>query len=200
MDTRTRIIEQASLMFFKYGIRSITMDEIAESLGISKRTLYENFSNKEELLKQCIDFTYQEGKKMRESILKEYPDNPLEIIYQHFRQVIITFNNIHPNFFNDLRKYHSQLWRKHIESKQEENATFTQSMIEMGIGKGVFRESADPIILSYMIHSMMRSMTMGEMFPETRFSKTEVVRQVLINFIRGLATPEGLKIIDEKFK
>jgi TetR/AcrR family transcriptional regulator, cholesterol catabolism regulator len=199
MDIKDRIVKQASFMFFNYGIRSITMDEIAESLGISKRTLYEHFANKEELLKTCIQFKYEENKKLQETFLTDHPDNPLEIIHQHFRHAIITMNTLHPNFFNDLKKYHSGIFKNCIENQQDEGIAFTKSMIEMGIDKGVFRNNADGEILSKMIHSMMQVMTMGDVFPETRFTRSEVVRQVLINFIRGLATPKGLKVIDEKF-
>lgn len=200
MDTQNRIIEQATMMFFKYGIRSITMDEIAESLGISKRTLYESFNNKEELLKQCIEHNDDKNKKLIEAIEREHHDDPLEIIHQHFRHAIITLNSLHPNFFKDLKKYHSGLLTGCIESKQNEAIAFTQSMIERGIKKGVFHQNADPEILSNMIHSLMQTITMSDLFPETRFSRAEVVRQALLNFIRGMATVEGLKIIDEKFQ
>jgi len=200
MDTRERIIDQASTMFFKYGIRSITMDEIAESLGISKRTLYESFANKEELLRECLETKHRENTGFRDVLMKEHPDDPLEIIHQHFRQVIITLNGLHPNFFNDLKKYHSRLWAKQIESKQDENMCFTREMIEKGIKTGVFRDNADGEILSRMMHSMMEIMSTGDLFPETRFPRAEVARQVMLCFIRGMATQKGLEIIDEKFQ
>ncbi len=199
MDTKQRIVEQAATMFFRYGIRSITMDEIAESLGISKRTLYESYSNKEELLMHCIEHKYQENKQIRESLLNEYPDNILEAIYQHFRLAIITLGSIHPNFFNDLKKYHSKIWKHHIESKQEENIEFTRALIEKGISEGYFIESADPEILARISHSLMQTMSLTNIFPETRFPKAEVVKQSLINFIRGMATEKGIRFIDEKF-
>lgn len=186
-------------MFFKYGIRSITMDEIAESLGISKRTLYESFSNKEELLKECLEAKHIENTVFRDVLMKEFPNDPLEIMHQHFRQVIITLNSLHPNFFNDLKKYHSGLWKKQIESKQDENMAFTRQMIEKGIKTGVFRESADGEILSRMMHSMMQIMSADELFPETRYPRAEVARQIMLCFIRGMATIKGLEIIDKKF-
>lgn len=200
MDTKQRIIEQASGMFFKYGIRGITMDEIAESLGMSKRTVYESFSNKEELLQECIEFKYQEGKLLREDLLAQNPDDPLEVIRQHFRHVILALNELHPNFFNDMKKYHSRLWIEHIESKQEENIEFTRNMILTGIEKGVFRESANPDILSRMIHQTMQMITLSDIFPESRYPRAEVVIQILFNFIRGLATPDGLNVLDQKFQ
>ncbi|MFW5706574.1 MAG: TetR/AcrR family transcriptional regulator [Bacteroidota bacterium] len=199
MDIRNRIIEQASQMFTRYGIRSITMDEIAESLGISKRTLYESFSNKEELLKECIEFQYQENVKIRDGILAENPNDPLEIIHQHFRQLLIFLNNLNPSYLNDLKKYHSNLFLSHITDKQNDNIAFTRLMIHKGIEKGLFRSEADPEIMSVFIHTVMQIITTEEIFPETRFARAEVVRQILLNFIRGLATENGLKQIDEKF-
>lgn len=200
MDNKSRIIEQASGMFFKYGIRGITMDEIAESLGMSKRTVYESFSAKEELLKECIEYKYQEGKQLRNELLEQNPDDPLEVIRQHFRHVILALNELHPNFFNDMKKYHSRLWMEHIESKQEENIDFTRNMITLGIEKGVFRDSANPEILSKMIHHTMQMITLGDIFPENRYPRAEVIIQVMFNFIRGLVTPAGLEIIDQKFQ
>ncbi|TVQ10593.1 MAG: TetR/AcrR family transcriptional regulator [Bacteroidetes bacterium] len=199
MDTKARILQQASTMFLRYGIRSITMDEIAQSLGISKRTLYESFSNKEDLLTHCIEYQHVENKRIRDIILAENEDDPLEIIHQHFRQALIILNSLHPNFFNDLRKYHPRIWKEQIESKQEENIEFTTSMIMQGASKGVFLENEHPEILSTMIHSVMQMITLGDIFPETRYPRSEVIRQVMLNFIRGLATEEGLRLIDEKF-
>lgn len=199
MDTRDRITEQAAEMFFRYGIRSITMDEIAESLGMSKRTLYESFATKEDLLRECMEWKHKEGLRLRDEIEAQYADDPLEIIHQHFRHVMMVLNQMHPNFLNDLQKYHARLWKEHARSKQDSSIAFTRQVLEKGVQKGIFRQEADMEILSRMIHTVMPLMTAGTVFNETRFPRAEVVRQVFINFIRGLATPHGLTLIDEKF-
>ncbi len=200
MDIKSRILHQATQMFFKYGIRSITMDEVAESLGMSKRTLYESFSNKEELLTKCIEYQYQEGLQIRKEIVAKHADDPLEILRQNFRVALITLNNIHPNFFNDLQKYYWKVRDRHVNEKQQENIEFTQSIIEKGMEKGVFRKDLNSNILSIMIHSVMQIINSPDEFPESRFPRAEVFRQSFLNFIRGMATEEGLKLIDEKFQ
>ena len=199
MDTKTRILKQASEMFTRYGIRSITMDEIARSIGISKRTLYESYSNKEDLLSCCLDFQYHENIRLRNAIVSEHENDPLEIIYQHFRQALILLIGLHPNFLNDLKKYHPRIWKEQIENRQEENIAFTTSIIVKGAAKGIFLDIKHPDILSTMIHSVMQMMTLGNIVPETQYPRSEVFRLVLLNFIRGLATEEGLRLIDEKF-
>jgi len=199
MEVKERILEQASQLFLRFGIRSITMDEIAESLGMSKRTLYEHFSNKEELLTECIEFQYKENLKLRDDIERAFGDDPLEIFHQHFRQVIIIINSVHPSYISDMQKYYGHIWRKHIKSKQEETIAFTMAQIEKGKALGIFRQDADADILSRTAHLAMEMMGSPEIFPETRYSRTEVFRQVIMNFIRGMATAEGIAKIDEKF-
>lgn len=200
MTTRTRILEQASKMFFENGIRAITMDDIAETLGMSKRTLYESFSNKEELLKDCIEYQYNKNVQIRQEIEAVNSDDPLEIINLHFRHVMAALNSIHPGFLQDIQKYHSALWNDHVKSKMDQDIAYTRSIMERGIEKGLFRIEADTDILSKMIHSLMPLMLSSALFPETGYTRTEVYRQVLLTFIRGMATPEGLIRIDNKFQ
>lgn len=200
MNTRTRILEQASKMFFENGIRAITMDDIAETLGMSKRTVYESFSNKEELLKECIEYQYDKSVQIRQEVEAAHGDDPLEIINLHFRHVMATLNSIHPGFLQDIQKYHSSLWNEHVKSKMDQDIAYTRSVMEKGVEKGLFRLENDTDILSKMIHSVMPLMLSSSVFPETSYSRTEVYRQVLLNFIRGMATPEGLLKIDNKFQ
>ncbi len=187
-------------MFFENGIRSITMDDISEALGMSKRTLYESFSNKEELLKECIEYQYEKNLQIRQQIEESHKEDPLEVINQHFRHMMAALNSIHPGFLQDIQKYHSSLWNEHVKSKQDQDIAYTRSVMERGIEKGLFRIEADTDILSKMIHSLMPLMLSSALFPETSYTRTEVYRQVLLTFIRGMATPEGLLKIDNKFQ
>ncbi|MFP4288132.1 MAG: TetR/AcrR family transcriptional regulator [Bacteroidales bacterium] len=200
MEIKNKIRERASELFFKYGIRSITMDEVADSLGMSKRTLYESFKNKEELLKECIEYQYEKNIAIRDQLMKDYSKDPLEVLFQTFRATVINLNSIHPNFFNDIQKYHSHLWKDHVKSKQEEGIESTSALIENGIAAGIFRKGVDAQILSRLIHASMEQMSTQDIFPETRFPRSEVFQQVFLNFIRGMASKEGLIKIDEKFQ
>jgi TetR/AcrR family transcriptional regulator, cholesterol catabolism regulator len=199
MDTKTRILAKATGMFLQQGIKSITMDEISEQVGISKRTLYENFSNKEDLLREVIAFEYAKGLAMRNSIEQDHKKDPLEIIYQHFRYALLRLGEIHPAFISDLQRYHNGLWLEHVKDKQQENIDYTRQLIERGVVKGIFREQADAEILSRLIHAAMPLMISKSVFPDTRYTSSEVFRQVFMNFIRGMANLEGIKLIDEKF-
>lgn len=200
MEVKNRIKERASELFFKYGIRSITMDEVAESLGMSKRTLYESFKNKEELLKECIEYQYKKNVALRDHLMELYSGDPLEVLFQTFRSTVINLNNIHPNFFNDIQKYHSHLWKDHVKSKQEEGIESTRELIEAGVENGIFRKGLDAQILARLIHAFMEQMSTQDIYPETRFPRAEVFQQVFLNFIRGMASTGGLIKIDEKFQ
>jgi len=200
MEVKNKIKERASELFFKYGIRSITMDEVAESLGMSKRTLYESFKNKEEILKECIEYQYEKNVAFRDQLMLDHSNDPLEVLFQTFRSTVINLNNIHPNFFNDIQKYHSHLWKDHVKSKQEEGIESTCDLIENGIAAGIFRNGVDAHILARLIHASMEQVSAHDIFPETRFPRSEVFQQVFLNFIRGMATANGLIKIDEKFQ
>lgn len=198
-DTKTRITAKATEMFLTYGIRSITMDEIAESLGISKRTLYENFSNKEDLLRESIEWHYNQLNSRRQEIIEKYQDDIIEAIHQHFRMIMLIINEMHPNYFNDMQKYYARLWDEHVKEKQQENFSYTKTLLERGQQQGVFRPQANMDILSKMIHVLMPLLTSSEFFPLQSFNRAELIKEVLVNFIRGLATREGIAIIDQKF-
>lgn len=200
MELKNKIKERASELFFKYGIRSITMDEVAESLGMSKRTLYESFKNKEDLLKECIEHQYEKNIGIGNQLMSDHSNDPLEVLFQTFRSTVINLNSIHPNFFNDIQKYHSHLWKDHVKRKQEEGIQTTCKLIEKGISAGIFRQGVDAQILSRLIHASMEQMSTQDIFPETRFPRSEVFQQVFLNFIRGMASKEGLIKIDEKFQ
>ena len=200
MELKQRIIEQASGMFLKRGIKAITMDDIAVSLGISKRTLYEKFTTKEELLTDCMEYLHMENLRVISQIMEESGDDPLEIIHRHFKHALSLFTNIHPGFFDDLQKYHPALCLKEIESQMHKTEEFTSSLIEKGIQRGIFRDDLNPIILSRATNTFYRFISYHDTFPDPPFSHTEVFRQVTLCIIRGMATPAGLKMIDEKFK
>ena len=90
--------------------------------------------------------------------------------------------------------------RKHIQSKQEENIAFTAKLIEQGKEKGIFRKDVNAEIMSRAAQAGIQMMVSPHIFPERQFARSEVFRQVTVNFIRGMATEEGMAMVDEKFK
>lgn len=193
---QTRILEQASELFIKSGIRSVTMDEIAESLGMSKRTLYEYFPNKEKLLKECILYKHkiysEEMKQLLDTI-----DNPLEIIHIHISKAIKNISQIHPNFSKDLKKYHPKILQDVFLPLKEKNTAYTKEVITRGKKQGYFRQDIDPDIMADLIHIQFHRL---DEFPLDRHPKTEVFKHIVMGLIRGMATEKGMKNIKQLFE
>lgn len=199
MEPRTRIIEETASLFLKQGVRGITMSEIARSMGISKRTLYEHFANKEQLLAACMDFWHEESCRMYEKV-KASDANPMEVIHQQFRQAVIALAQIHPSLMSDIRKYHPVVWKKQYKQMHENRLAFTIAFIEMVKMQGFFRLEQNSEITTRLLFAQVDLLHDTELFPPTRFSKADIFREIIFGFIRGISTEKGLKEMERIFE
>ncbi len=191
-----RILEKATELFLKSGIRSVTMDDISESLGISKRTLYEHYCNKEELLKECIEHnhnTYLSHLQQQFATV----ENPLEIIHVHIIYTLKALGEIHPNFIKDIKKFHPNIWNKLFVPKRDKNIEFTKEVIKKCIVQGYFRDDINPEIMAFIAHNQFQHIDDS---PLEQFPKKDVFRHIVMNFIRGMATSKGLSVIEKLFE
>lgn len=198
MEQKKRIISRASELFFKNGIRSVTMNDVAEALGISKRTLYENFPNKEELLEQCIDYHYHITIEKREE-LERQAQNPVDIMHRHFRHTVLRLNEYHPNFANELKKLHPDIWNRQILDMIKEREAYTTQLLSDGIKQGYFRKETNPAIASKLLYANVDMMSDPVAFPPDRFPRAELFRHIITGFLRSLATEKGFKEIENLF-
>ncbi len=196
MEIVERILEQASKMFLKHGIRSVTMDDIAREMGVSKRTIYENFRDKDELLEICLRNHKQEVKHHQQLVIAT-STNVLESIYRIMFEVAAAMNQVHPSFISDLKKYHNHLYKDHILKNQDDHIHVFEKLLIKGIEDGIFRDNINVAIVTRMLNSQLREMTNEELFPVELFSRADVFVNIIVNFTRGIATPKGIKVIDK---
>ena len=100
MEVRDRIIEEATSQFFRFGIRNVTMDDIAVSLGISKRTVYEIFKDKSDLIQTCLKKLTEDGERNKTMVVSK-SSNVIEAIFVFMQEGIKAINSINPVFFKD---------------------------------------------------------------------------------------------------
>ena len=198
MELKERIIEEASRLFFQNGIKSITMSDIAGYLGISKRTLYEVFKEKEELLEACIDRSSKlADKKMIE--LVNGSENVIDAMMRIYAEHLNDRHKLNKSFVHDLRKYHPRLYRD-IESRQKEDIDIFVPLFEKGVEQGLLRDDINSEILMWLLKAQFRMLLEDDFFPTGKFSINKFVEAIILNFTRGIATPEGNKLIDETIK
>ena len=195
MDVRKRILTEATNLFFQNGIRDITMDNIAEKLGISKRTIYETFKNKSELLINCFEEYSKERYKANEEIIKN-SHNVLAAICSFIQSGAMAIDLLNPAFFTDMRKYHNDIWVMATKQQNEKIYNLAYRLLRKGINEGIFRKDINIDIVVKLILEQMKLLVDNEVFSSDKYTRSEVFKNMVINFIRGIATNRGIELID----
>jgi len=198
MELKERIIEEASRLFFQNGIKSITMSDIAGHLGISKRTLYEVFEDKEELLEVCIDRSSKLADKKMTELVNE-SENVIDAMMRIYAEHLNDRYKLNKSVVHDLRKYHPRLYQN-IECRQKEDTYKFIPLFEKGVEQGLLRNDINSEILMWLLKAQFRMLMEDDFFPTGKFSIDKFVEAIILNFTRGIATPEGNKLIDETIK
>lgn len=194
MELKERIIEEASELFFHNGIRSITMSDIASHLGISKRTLYEVFKDKEELLEACIKGNIEKA-DLEMKVLLEESENVIDIMMRIYAKNLNDIHSINKSVVHDLKKYHPNIY-KIITCKQKDNTNAFFPLFEKGVEQGLLRDDINFEILMWTLKAQFRVLMEGDM-PENKYPISDFVLAIILNFTRGIATPKGNELIDE---
>lgn len=195
MEVHDRIIQEATSQFFKFGIRNVTMDDIAASLGISKRTVYETFKDKGTLVETCMRTLTTHQDKKTALVISE-SKNAIEAIFVFMREAIKAMKAVNPVFFKDFEKLYPVLWKKMEKEGIEKKYTFSAKLLNKGIEEGLFRKDLNVEIVSKLLHEQIGLLVDESIFPRDKYDFTEVFQNIIINFTRGISTPKGSEFID----
>ena len=190
-DVRKQIISVAAEMFHQQGIRSVTMDDIAHRLCMSKRTLYQIFADKESLLLACVIQHEEEVIKQLEEVYNN-TQNVLEFLLLVFSLKLKELNEIDPLFFEDMQKYPKVI--EHIRQHKNENEQKSASFLQKGVEQGVFRREINFQIVARQLSSCFDDVVENGLIDE--YPTSEVFRNRIIPYIRGCATQVGIAMID----
>lgn len=196
MENRDRIIEGAAELFRTYGIRSMTMDSLATNLGMSKRTIYEVFSDKDELLMAVLTKMATEQKDMIKRVLEE-SENSIVAIFRMLEINKDNFQSMSLAFQADLKKYHLDVLMKKSDKSDMPDYRNHQQVIEEGIKEGLFRNDINPDLANRCLYNLGRSIMDDDLFPFEKFSRRDVIRNIFINYLRGISTRRGLELIEK---
>ena len=192
VELRERIITAATEAFTSKGIKSITMDDIAAALGISKRTLYEVFSDKESLLKECILKAQADRDKYLQKIF-EQSHNVLEVILAVFQKSIEVFHQTNKRFFEDIKKYpkvYDMLIKRRNRDSEETIAFF-----KLGIKQGYFRDDVNFSIVNLLVREQLDLLMNTDLCKE--YSFLEVYESIMFTYLRGISTEKGARKLEE---
>jgi len=183
-------------LFRTYGIRAVTMDDIATHLGMSKRTIYERFRDKDELLFAVMNDMIRKQKEVVENIMKT-SSNVMEAIFTLLRISREHMASMNPLIGSDLRKYHDAVLQRIKATCDNPDYDGTRKLLKAGIEQGFFRQDIDVEIISRAVSGLGNLTGDSKLFPPEQFTQRDLIRNIMINYLRGIATPKGTSLIDE---
>ena len=195
-ELKGKILRTAMEMFTQKGIRAVKMDDIATTLSISKRTLYEIYADKEQLLLEGVRLHHKEKSEYMENFSMRPEHNVMDIIIEFFHREMEDLAATNPQFVSDMHKYHNVT--AYLEQEHERHNTETMFFFERGIREGFFRPDLDYQIVSGMGNIAMKYVVEAKIYKE--FNMQHLFRNIVLILIRGFCTQKGIEIIDERLK
>ncbi len=200
MDEKTRtIIEQAHRLFMRNGIKSMTMDDVATQLHISKKTLYEHFTDKNDLVERAVKYISAQNRLRIDAICKQ-GHNAIDELMEINLHVAAMVGKMHPSIHFDLEKYHPAAWKHLMSTKQAEIYECMVKNLRKGMKEGLYREDINVDILARIYISRFDMCFDGELFPPSEHPFADVLWEQYRYHIRGIASKKGLEYLEKKVK
>jgi AcrR family transcriptional regulator len=196
MEVRERILEKAEEMFLHYGIRSVSMDDIATQLSISKKTIYQSFADKDELVDAVIVKEIHERQQECICCNQEARD-AIHEIFMMMAKILEQFRHMNPVVMYDLEKFHYNSYQKFMQHKYEFLLGVIRKNIEWGVEDELYRPDFNQEILAkFRLESMMLAFNI-QIFPPSKYNLAEVTQEIIEHFVYGIATMKGYKLIQK---
>jgi len=190
------ILQKVGELYQKYGIKSVTMDDVSRELGISKKTLYQYVENKNDLVSKVLDQMLKD-KDCSFKKISEKKHNAIEELLEVGIHIIKSVKDYNPSTEYDLKKYYPKLYTKLHKIRNERMYESVFRNIQKGKTEGLFRDDLDDEIIAKMQTSRFMNMGSDEFInPEDMF-KPKYILELFIYHIRGIANKKGLEVLEQ---
>lgn len=196
MEPQDKILNTALELFFRFGIKRVTMDDIAKELGMSKKTIYQFYSEKDDLVNKLseVQTKYHEKQFTDIAIEAKDPIHEIILITQVMRKMM---QNVNPIFFMDLQKYYPQAYKTFQSFKEQCAYQNIIDNIKKGIEIGVYRSDIDIEFVARYRLVQMDMLMFGNYFSFEKISFTQANELILDMFVRSISTLKGHKLINK---
>jgi AcrR family transcriptional regulator len=171
------------------------MDMLANQMGMSKRTIYEVFKDKDELLSGVLKWMTVRQREMTAKVFNE-SENVIEAIFKMLDLMQEHFRNMSPAFQMDMKRFHNDLVTKLTEADELPYYSNNADVLKRGIKEGIFRKDIDIQITNKCLLEVIRMSNDKEMFPPEDFFNKDIIRDFYLNYLRGISTQKGLDLIN----
>lgn len=192
-NIREKIQKGAEDLFMRYGVRSISMDDIARHLSVSKKTLYQHFADKEDIVTVTCKAHLERDAEQFQAI-RSTSRNAIEELVQLSTCLKRNLQDMNPTLLFDLQKYHPKAWNLWVDYKNKFIRESVVRNLKQGIEEGYFRPEIDPEVIAAVRLELVQLAFNEEIFPRERFRMPEVHMQIFEHFVFGLLTEKGRKL------
>ncbi|MEQ8219394.1 MAG: TetR/AcrR family transcriptional regulator [Arenibacter sp.] len=193
---KEKILEKATDMFLNLGFKSVTMDDLANEMGISKKTIYTHFENKTRLVQECTFSLFNQINSGIDGICN-IGKNPIEELYEIKKFVISHLKDEKSSPQYQLQKYYPKIFSTLRKKQYELMQECTINNIKRGLELGIYRENLNVEFVSRIYISGAASIKDERFFPEGNFAPKDLQDYFLEYHLRGIVTPKGRKILND---
>lgn len=196
MELKDHIISQADTLFCQYGIKSITMDDIAKHLGISKKTIYLHFKDKNALVVELMRIKMSNQVCEMDQCLADSADAVNEVFFAvtHMQQMLSKMN---PALFYDLQKYHPEAWNYFVVFREKKLFGVIHNNLKRGVSEGFYRKEINKDILTWMRIGQIDTVFSQTTYPADQFNIAGLMTEITEHFLYGICTLKGHKLINK---
>ena len=194
---RLKYLVEIMQQFMKYGIRSVTMDDISKNLGISKKTLYKYFKDKDEIVSTLMQMDINAEMELLDSLV-QCSENAIEETYSFSGVLIEKLKAVNPSMIYDLEKYHPQAWKLFETHKRIDVYGCIKSNLERGIKEGFYQELMNPEIVARIYSEKIDMLFNQELFPVDKFKIENVYNEMIRYHLRGIVNDKGRNYLKKR--
>jgi AcrR family transcriptional regulator len=196
MEPKDSILKGALEMFLRYGIKSITMDDISRSLSVSKKTIYLYYEDKDALVCAAVK-SFTDAQKDSFDKIREDSKNALEELIKCSDYMRSNVCNINPALLYDVKKYHPKAWSIYLDYRREFVEKSIENTLIRGISDGLFRSNIDTKILARLRIETVEMGFNSEIFQLSEFETPKVQMEFFEHFTFGICTIKGHKLLNK---
>jgi AcrR family transcriptional regulator len=195
MEQQEKWLKRIEEAFLRYGVKSVTMDDVARELGISKKTLYQWVSNKEDLVRRVLAYFMEQEREQCEE-RKQRASNAVEEIFLVIEASARRMQMMKANVLYDLQKYHREAWERLREYQRGFLYGVVRANLERGMREGLYRSDLNVDIMARLHIATVFQLFDEDLFPRALYPRQELFRHYLTHYLYGIASERGLRLLN----
>ena len=192
---KDKILQTAHRQFLKYGIRKISIQKLVAPLGISTKTVYKYYKNKEELLEEVLHLYHTQQYQMLENLSTD--QNVVPLLFDIWYMAVEREHKVNKVFFQDLHYYYPELERKTEAAIGGKFWKRFLEIVEKGINEGLFKKNIIPVVVLEGMSALYKAIARNGQFKKFPVSPYDIMLNTIAIYIRGFCTRKGIKELDK---